>query len=102
MDIYVNRSTRFIVGDRAMVLKDGSLYDKTEYDPIHVKDIAKMIKDYLLDKYQTLRCNLARLVNNSTETSIDLQQETSTTENGVTELHIDDYNRLSNMRYRGD
>ena len=58
MDVYVNKSTGFIVGDRAMVLKDGSLYDKTEYDPIHVKDLARMTKDYQLDKNQTLRCNL--------------------------------------------
>ena len=102
MDVYVNRSTGFFVGDRAMVLKDGSLYDKTEYDPIHVNDLARMTKDYLLDKNQALRCNLTRLVDNSTETSIDLQQEISIIENGATELHIDDYNRFYNMRYRGD
>jgi hypothetical protein len=53
MRIYVHRSTGNIVGERALILKDGSTFKNNERDPIHVRDLA-----ILTEAYKTKRENL--------------------------------------------
>ena len=59
-----------------------------------------MTNDYLKAKNHELRCNLVQLVNNTTESPRNTQQESNSTVNNEAELRIEDYNRLDNTNYR--
>jgi len=58
-NVYVHKKSKFIVGERALVLKDGSIF-KGEFDPIHVKDLATLTKRYEKGriKVNKLKCKL--------------------------------------------
>jgi len=55
--VYVLQNTGDIVGDRALVMKDGSLFTKDEYDPIHVRDLVILTKRYAKERDDHLQCN---------------------------------------------
>ena len=60
MRIYVHKTTNDIVGERALVLKDGSVYKTNELDPIHVRDLAILTELYDKEEGKALiSCNLA-------------------------------------------
>jgi len=44
------KRTGDIVGDRALILKDGSLFEDSKADPIHIRDIAILTKRYENEK----------------------------------------------------
>ena len=52
------KKTGEIVGDRALVLKDGSIFKDVENDPIHVRDLAILTKRYQKENTDVLRCNM--------------------------------------------
>jgi hypothetical protein len=56
-NVYVLRSTGDIVGSRALVMKDGSLFTKEEYDPIHVRDLVILTNRYSKEREEQLQCN---------------------------------------------
>ena len=60
--VYIHKSTNEIVGDRVLILKDGSIFRKTEYDPIRIKDLAILTDRYKNERGLHLRSNLAHLV----------------------------------------
>jgi len=62
--IYVFKKTGDIVGDRALVLKDGSLFDYAEFDPVHVRDLEILTRRFEKERESTLKCNMACIVNN--------------------------------------
>jgi len=56
-NVYVLRSTGDIVGSRSLVMKDGSLFTKEEYDPIHVRDLVILTNRYTKEREEQLQCN---------------------------------------------
>ena len=64
--VYIHKGTNEIVGDRALVLKDGSTFHKDESDPIRIKDIAILTKRYKNERDQLSRINYAHLVTGET------------------------------------
>ena len=57
--VYVLRNTGDIVGNRALVMKDGTLFSKDEYDPIHVRDLVILTNRYTKEREEQLQCNYA-------------------------------------------
>ena len=103
MNIYVNRSTNDIVGDRSLILIDGSVHDKTDYDPIHIRDLVKMTEEYTNDLKTTLRCNLTRLVDDDCELMNELNTiNINECDNEEQTLNEVDYQRLLSIKNRGD
>jgi len=56
-NVYVLRSTGDIVGNRALVMKVGSLFIKEEYDPINVHDLVILTNRYIKERGEQLHCN---------------------------------------------
>ena len=80
MRIYVHKTTNEIVGERALVLKDGSVYKTNELDPIHVSDLAVLTELYDKEEGKALiSCNLAAF--NSGLEDIDAISEVSNANN---------------------
>ena len=70
-NVYVLSNTKDIVGDRALVLRDGSLFRKPEYDPIHVRDLAILTARYAKERESQLQCNYAsELLGNDSTNSV--------------------------------
>jgi len=111
--IYIHKATGFIVGDRVLVLKDGSTYKTDEFDPIHVKDLAILTKRYEKErnKDNMLRSNLAHLVGGPIMTINELHENFKSNisskynaySNDVpSTLDADDFERLLKQSDYGD
>jgi len=48
--VCVLRNTGDIFGNRALVMKNGSLYTKDEYDPIYVHDLVILSNSYTKER----------------------------------------------------
>ena len=64
--VYIHKGTNEIVGDRALVLKDGSTFHKVDFDPIRIKDLAILTNRYKNERESHLRSNYAHLVSGET------------------------------------
>jgi hypothetical protein len=60
--VFVHKPTNEIVAGRRLILKDGSTFNKEEYDPIRIKDIAILTNRYETEKSNILKCNYTHLV----------------------------------------
>jgi len=68
--VYVFKRTGDIVGDRALILKDGYLFEDSKADPINIRDIAILTKRYDNEIGPVPMCNL--LVEEKEEFPIDI------------------------------
>jgi len=55
--VFVRLNTGDIVGDREPVMKDGSLFTKDDYEPIHVRNFVILTNRYKNERDYQLQCN---------------------------------------------
>jgi len=82
--VYIFKKTGDIVGDRALILKDGSLFEDSKADPIHIRDIAILTRRYEKERNTMPVCNLIE------EIPIKYDTETPRVQELLTSLENDD------------
>jgi len=56
--VYEFKKTGDIIGDSALIFKDGSLFENFKADPIHIHDLVIITKRYEKEKQSNITCNL--------------------------------------------
>jgi len=84
--VYVFKRTGDLVGDRTLILKDGSLFEDSKADPIHIRDIEILTKRYEKEKAPVARCNL--LVEEKEGIPIRYDTESSRTESSRVQARL--------------
>jgi len=76
------------LGDRALILNNGPLFEDSKGDPIHIRDIAILTKRYEIEKSPSIMCNL--LVEEKEEFPIRYDTESPKVQAILTSLENDD------------
>ena len=104
MKIYTHKATGHIVGERALVYKDGSTFKNNELDPIHVRDLELLTKAYEEEERKSiLSCNLITYQNDESQPkdntciTYDIAEE-----NKRTRLTLSALEALIPIRHMGD
>ena len=107
MKIYVHKTTHDIVGERALVFKDGSVYRTNELDPIHVRDLAVLTELYDKEEGKALiSCNLAAFSSRKSDINVNTDVFNANNliaeENRRVQLSMGELQVLIPIRHRGD
>jgi len=77
--IYVDRRTKYILGIRSLLRKDGAKHISTDPSPIHVQNLVEMTKQYEQESTPSShRALIAQLISTSKD-----EEENTSTGNGI-------------------